>query len=66
VTVEYPEGRLATYRIVGEDEIEPEQNTISWRSPMARGLMGKTPGDEVEILRPTGSVVVVVKSVVYI
>lgn len=43
-----------TYQIVGEDEIEPGQNKISWKSPMARALIGKQIGDEVEIRRPAG------------
>ena len=41
-------------QIVGEDEIEPEKNRISWKSPMARALLGKRLGDEVEIRRPAG------------
>lgn len=42
------------YVIVGEDEIEPGKNKISWKSPMAKALLGKQVGDEVEIQRPAG------------
>lgn len=37
-----------TYRIVGEDEADPKTGTISFASPVARALMGKTVGDVVE------------------
>jgi len=43
------------YVIVGEDEIEPGNNKISWKSPMAKALLGKQVGDEVEVQRPAGS-----------
>lgn len=38
-----------TYRIVGEDEADPKNGTISFASPVARALMGKTVGDVVEV-----------------
>lgn len=38
-----------TYRIVGEDEADPKTGTISFASPVARALMGKTVGDVVEV-----------------
>jgi transcription elongation GreA/GreB family factor len=37
-----------TYRIVGEDEAEPERGTLSYVSPMARALMGRSMGDTVQ------------------
>lgn len=43
-----------TYTIVGEDEIDPGKNRISWKSPLAKALLGKAVGDEVEIHRPAG------------
>ena len=45
VTIERDDGRRQTYRIVGEDEAEPSQGTLSHASPMARALMGKGEGD---------------------
>ncbi|MBK1793298.1 transcription elongation factor GreA [Devosia sp. WQ 349] len=58
VTFEREDGRVQTYRIVGEDEADPKSGTISFSSPIARALMGKGEGDvasvaggEVEILR---------------
>jgi len=35
------------YRIVGEDEADPKAGSISFVSPVARLLMGKTVGEEV-------------------
>ncbi len=54
VRIEDEDGIQKTYQIVGEDEIEPGANRISWRSPMAKALLGKRCGDEVEIHRPAG------------
>jgi transcription elongation GreA/GreB family factor len=34
-----------SFRIVGEDEADPRQGSISYTSPLARLLMRKTPGD---------------------
>ena len=47
VTFRRHDGRVQTYRIVGEDEADPKTGSISFVSPMARLLMGKAVGDEV-------------------
>jgi transcription elongation GreA/GreB family factor len=47
VTILRDDGRRQTYRIVGEDEADPAHGTISYVSPVARALMGKTIGDVV-------------------
>lgn len=44
-----------TYRIVGDDEADFKQNLISVNSPIARGLIGKMEGDEVQISTPGGT-----------
>ncbi|WP_456414820.1 transcription elongation factor GreA [Thiolapillus sp.] len=44
-----------TYQIVGEDEADIRQSRISVTSPIARALIGKTEGDEVEIQVPGGT-----------
>ncbi|MDK4740359.1 transcription elongation factor GreA (plasmid) [Rhizobium sp. CB3171] len=49
VTFSRDDGRVQTYRIVGEDEAEPKQGTISYVSPVARSLMGKSVGDPVMV-----------------
>lgn len=48
VTFSRPDGRVQTYRIVGEDEADPQAGTISFISPVARLLMGKAIGDIVD------------------
>lgn len=42
------------YTIVGEDEADIEHNKISLNSPIAKGLIGKEEGDEVDIQTPGG------------
>jgi transcription elongation factor GreB len=54
VTIEDEDGERKIYQIVGEDEIEPGKHRISWKSPMAKALLGKAVGDEIEINRPAG------------
>jgi transcription elongation GreA/GreB family factor len=46
VTFRRADGRVQTYRIVGEDEADPKAGSISYVSPIARLLLGKTVGDE--------------------
>jgi len=49
VTFEREDGRVQTYRIVGEDEADPKAGSISFVSPVARALMGKAVGDAVTV-----------------
>ena len=41
--------REQTFRIVGEDEADPTKGSVSWVSPLARALLGKDIGDEVQV-----------------
>jgi transcription elongation GreA/GreB family factor len=45
VTFRRDDGRVQTYRIVGEDEADPKAGSISFVSPVARSLIGKAVGD---------------------
>lgn len=47
VTFSRADGRMQTYRIVGEDEADPKAGSISFVSPVAKSLMGKAVGDVV-------------------
>ena len=47
VTFSRDDGRIQTYRIVGEDEADPKAGSISYVSPVARALTGKAVGDVV-------------------
>ena len=49
VTFKRDDGRVQKYRIVGEDEADPEAGSISFASPVARLLTGKSVGDAVEL-----------------
>jgi transcription elongation GreA/GreB family factor len=49
VEIERDDGRRQRFRIVGEDEADPTQGSISYVSPLAKALMGKAVGDVVEV-----------------
>ena len=49
VTFSRADGRVQTYRIVGEDEADPKAGSISFVAPVARILMGKAVGDVVSV-----------------
>ena len=51
VTLRRDDGREQTFRIVGEDEADPSQGTVSYVSPLAQAVMTCGPGDTVEIAR---------------
>jgi transcription elongation factor GreB len=66
VTIEDEDGNEKTYSIVGEDEIEPGKNKISWKSPMAKALLGKKLGDEIEIQRPAGLLIAEIRKIEFL
>jgi transcription elongation factor GreA len=47
-------GAKVTYQIVGEDEADIKAGRLSFGSPIARGLIGKSEGDSVEVTVPGG------------
>lgn len=49
VTFARDDGRRQTFKIVGEDEAEPADGSISYVSPIARALMGKAVGEGVAV-----------------
>ncbi len=65
VEVEDEDGARATYRIVGEDEIDLDKGHISWRSPLGRSLLKRREGDSVSFRRPSGEVEFTVVSIRY-
>tara|TARA_B100000929_G_scaffold209697_1_gene167138 strand:- start:3814 stop:4287 length:474 start_codon:yes stop_codon:yes gene_type:complete len=52
--VEEGSSREARYKIVGEDEADIKEDTISVLSPMARAMIGKLLGDIVVVKSPDG------------
>ena len=45
VEVEREDGRRQAFRIVGEDEADPAKGSISFVSPLARALLGRSVGE---------------------
>ncbi len=43
------------YKIVGEEEADVKLGKLSFTSPLARALIGKEEGDEVEVHTPSGT-----------
>jgi transcription elongation GreA/GreB family factor len=43
------DGRTQRFRIVGEDEADPADGSVSYVSPLARALLGKAVGDHVQV-----------------
>lgn len=59
-------GKTLTYKIVGEDEADLNNNKISVTSPVARALIGKFEGDSVEVNTPEGKIEYEIVAVEYI
>jgi transcription elongation GreA/GreB family factor len=47
VTFRRDDGRRQAFRIVGEDEADPRNGSISYVSPVARALIGRAAGETV-------------------
>jgi transcription elongation factor GreA len=54
VVYDVDSGDEITYKLVMAEDSDVSQNKISTTSPIGRGLMGKSEGDEVEISTPAG------------
>jgi transcription elongation factor GreB len=54
-----------TYRIVGQDELEPTKGWISWVSPLAKAMLGKQVGDVVRVQKPTGEDEYEIQEIIY-
>ena len=65
VQLEDEEGTQLNLRIVGADEIDAIQSWISIDSPMARGLLGKSLDDEVQIATPEGEKLWIILEISY-
>lgn len=65
VTVENDGGETRRYRIVGVDEADPRRGWVSWRSPVARALVGRRAGDETTLHTPAGDEALTVMQIAY-
>lgn len=54
ISLSHGNGSVLSYQIVGEDEADIKKNKISVTSPVARALIGKFEGDEVQVTTPEG------------
>ena len=54
VDLQEERGETVTYQIVGEDEADIKDGRVSISSPIARALIGKYAGDQVEVQTPGG------------
>lgn len=58
-------GDERVWRIVGEDQSDIENKLISFKSPIAKAIIGKCEGDEVNVVTPQGKVAFEILSVHY-
>jgi transcription elongation factor GreB len=65
VTIMNEDEEMQTYQIVGEDEFDIKSGKISWKSPVAKALLGKKEGDEVIIKKPGGDEAVTIEKIEY-
>ncbi|MEE4206831.1 MAG: transcription elongation factor GreA [Erythrobacter sp.] len=54
------------YQIVGQTEADANKGRISYNSPMARALIGKQVGDEIEVTVPSGDKFYLVEKIEFI
>jgi transcription elongation factor GreA len=66
VDLEEEAGTPVTYQIVGDDEADIRHGLLSINSPIARALVGKQPGDEVEVAAPGGTKTYAIVAVRYV
>lgn len=66
VKLQNPEVGEIVYQLVGEDEASVEENKISVSSPVARALVGKYEGDNVQVQTPEGAIIYEIIEVTYV
>ena len=65
VTLEDENGTAVTYRIVGPDEFDHAEHYISVDSPLARSLLKRELGEEIEVDVPSGSKLYIITGIDY-
>jgi transcription elongation factor GreB len=55
VLLENEDGEQVIWRIYGEDEVDIDRRVLSWKSPIARALMGKAAGTSIVFTAPGGT-----------
>lgn len=65
VTVRESSGEETTYRIVGVDETDADNNCVSWMSPIARALLNHRRGERIRFKFPSGEQVLEIIKIGY-
>ena len=58
--------KLLKYQIVGQAESDAKKGRISFESPLARALIGKSKGEEVEVTVPSGDKFYLIENIEFI
>ena len=66
VTILDEDDKPLKYQIVGQAESDAKKGRISYDSPLARALIGKSTGDEVEVTVPSGDKFYLVEKIEFI
>jgi transcription elongation factor GreB len=65
ISLEDDAGAVVTYRIVGPDEFDRQEHYISVDSPLARSLLKREPGEQVEVEVPGGKLRYLITEISY-
>jgi transcription elongation factor GreB len=65
VTVRESSGEETSYRIVGVDETDADNNWVSWMSPIARALLNRKRGELIRFKFPSGEDSLEIKEIRY-
>ncbi len=63
VVLEDTDGNTQKYELVGEDEANPMEGKISFKSPLGQAILGKKKGQKVETESPAGKKTWTIKEV---
>ncbi len=65
IQIEYDDGQLRWYRLVGPDEFDMESDYVSMDSPLGRSLLGKRLDAELTLELPAGPTRIVIVAIHY-
>ena len=65
ITIADDDGHEREVRIVGVDEAAPARGWVSWRSPIARALIGRAVGETTTLRTPAGTQELTITAVRY-
>lgn len=65
VEIEDEDGQQKKYYIVGIDESSPKDGKISWKSPIASSMIGKSVGDYCTIKSPENEYEIIITNISY-